>query len=533
MILQLGFSFVCVRDLVVVDDGIFSYTLANSPYSYDFIDHMIKHFPQDNGWIDAQVLRDDFMVSTYDRFDYSEVYWHRRIDDHPLLYDMIVHLVCALFPGTYSSMYVGIINLIGLLFIDLLFIGISKCIWGDILYSILPMSMMILMSAAFDRIVTFPRMYALLGAAVLWYLYVHVKVLSKNKGNWTRKSLAELILCILIGTLIHYYFYLFAALVSLAELIRLFKNKWIYTVLNYAGTGLFGVMLSMVIYPWMLWPILLTPTTEHDVTYPWDLAKVGRYFDHMSDILINGRWIYLLLVATLMCGILIFSKISTKKGIDNDQDSVAHNIFDKEKPTGKRRLSEVAMIRIMLVFVAVIYSLIVFRLDEGSRHYYVPVYILIALLLTDVLIKVCRESLKLIHLRESGKVISLMSLIILVSVYGLSTFDYPRRMKADYEEYDKWHRIAEDYSETDVIFVDDAHDNLFGDNWFELAQFRKFKVIPYEEYVLSGITDETLTGRDDPDGDVIVYITDQREFSGGQLLMNYRGYGCYLLERDQ
>ena len=132
LLIQFLFSCYCVSNLVISGDGIFSYTLANSPYSYDFIDHMLKHFPQDNGWIDAQVLREDYMTASYDRLNYAGVYWHRRIDDHPLLYDMAIHTLSSLFPGTFSIWTVGLLNLQGLVLIDLLFIRISRCRHTDL-----------------------------------------------------------------------------------------------------------------------------------------------------------------------------------------------------------------------------------------------------------------------------------------------------------------------------------------------------------------------------------------------------------------
>ena len=111
-------------------DGIFSYTLANNPYSFEYIDPAYKRLPQNNGWINAHILRESYIVEDYDSFNYSSVYFHQRIDNHPLLYYSLVHTVCSLWKGTYSNLYTMAINLIFICAADILAIRLVKKIYG-------------------------------------------------------------------------------------------------------------------------------------------------------------------------------------------------------------------------------------------------------------------------------------------------------------------------------------------------------------------------------------------------------------------
>lgn len=59
---QLALVFFTQKTVVVNMDGIFSYTLSNNPYTYVFIDDIYEDFPERNGWIDAHILRENYMV---------------------------------------------------------------------------------------------------------------------------------------------------------------------------------------------------------------------------------------------------------------------------------------------------------------------------------------------------------------------------------------------------------------------------------------------------------------------------------------
>ena len=112
-------------------DAIFTFTLANTPYEFNYIDNKLDKFPSENGWFSADILREQYMAMPYNRFNYSGVYWHQRLDNHPLLYYSLVHTFCSLFPDSYSIGYALIINVMALLLIDVILIRIGRLLFRE------------------------------------------------------------------------------------------------------------------------------------------------------------------------------------------------------------------------------------------------------------------------------------------------------------------------------------------------------------------------------------------------------------------
>lgn len=92
-------------------DEIFTYTLSNNPYSYDFIDYTWKYIPNNNGWIDGAIIKSNYTLEYYDCFNYGGVYWHQRIDVHPLFYNFLVHTLCSFIPNHFQYNIAQTINL--------------------------------------------------------------------------------------------------------------------------------------------------------------------------------------------------------------------------------------------------------------------------------------------------------------------------------------------------------------------------------------------------------------------------------------
>ena len=148
-------------------DGIFTYTLANNPYSFEYIDSTLSKLPQNNGWINASVLRESYIVQAYSRFNYSSVYFHQRIDNHPLLYYSLVHTVSSFFPGTYSPTYTMIVNFIFITLCDILIISLFYKMYKKLSVSAVPFCFLFL-TVVLQKLYILPRMYMMLAFFCLW-----------------------------------------------------------------------------------------------------------------------------------------------------------------------------------------------------------------------------------------------------------------------------------------------------------------------------------------------------------------------------
>ncbi|MBQ3790226.1 MAG: hypothetical protein II800_04785, partial [Lachnospiraceae bacterium] len=188
-------------------DGLFTFLLANNPYEFNYVDYTWKYYPENNGWIDSRILTEQYTVMPYDRFDLASVYWHQRIDNHPILYYSLVHLISSFFPEQYSQMFSMVINTVFLLGIDLLIIGILEILYpGGRLYAA-PSILLLSLLYCYQRLGDLPRMYMMLAFFCAWYLYLHAKTIAS--GEEGKRFLLPWFFCVLAGSLTHYYFYVF------------------------------------------------------------------------------------------------------------------------------------------------------------------------------------------------------------------------------------------------------------------------------------------------------------------------------------
>lgn len=168
-------------------DGIFTYTLANNPYAYVFIDPEYKYFPENNGWINAHILRESYVIEDYDQFNYSAVYFHQRLDTHPLAYYFLIHTICSVFRGIYSPFWSMLINLFFVGATDVLIIKFFRKIYSGKYYAIVAfVSLFFLL--IMQQLYILSRMYMMLGFCCLWYLYIHYDLILNFRGGVEKES---------------------------------------------------------------------------------------------------------------------------------------------------------------------------------------------------------------------------------------------------------------------------------------------------------------------------------------------------------
>ena len=86
-------------------DDIYSLGLANNRGNiYIDIEDGHKYEPADEPYINYMT------VDKNQRFDYGNVWKNQGADVHPVLYYILVHTICSLFPNTISKWYLGIIS---------------------------------------------------------------------------------------------------------------------------------------------------------------------------------------------------------------------------------------------------------------------------------------------------------------------------------------------------------------------------------------------------------------------------------------
>lgn len=508
-------------------DPVFTFTLANSPYSYNYVDSKIDRFPGENGWFDSGILREQYMVESYDRFNYSGVYWHQRLDNHPLLYYSLVHSICSFFPGTYSILYALIINFISLILIDFLLIRISDFLFEErcCACAVIASSTSIV---SLQEMIRYARMYMLLALVCLWFLWICFKILDQKKGSGStssgkgnkenRRVYAELGICFLIGSQTHYYFFVFAGILALLCLVLLIWEKSFGKIIWSFLSIAMGGCVSLILFPWVIWHILFNQMDKNVTLHLWSLEEFKEWILFVNESVCNGRGILILIILA----VALFLYWAWRRRGNHDLAYVGETKENKKPCQEERKGKYWALI----VLSAVLYSMVIFTLNGDSLHYATPVYLPAALCMAGIAILLTKE---LSHRRWRKNAEGLVSLLIVVVLLGSvsNLFSYYREVSDEYAEYEEMNAVSQNYADADCIYVASNDDNLFQNLWFELASYdevKKIYVEEYEERIVDGAWDNVLKGRQ-TEGDVIWYLPSDEEIpEGSEVLSEWNGF---------
>lgn len=499
IIVQLVLVLCAQKTTIITMDGIFTYTLSNNPYAYVFIDGVYEKFPKNNGWLNAHTLRENYIVEPYDRFNYSAVYYLQHYDVHPPLYYFAVHTICSLFPGTYSNLYALVVNLIALFFADLVLIRLFGRIYGKAVYGAVPIILLMSMEVM-QYLCTYARMYMMLFLFCAWYLYIHEKLLRRG---WEKTSLVQMVFCIFLGTLTHYYFYIYAASLTVLMICFLMIHKRRYELLNYIYSGISGIALSWICYPWVLWHIFVNTQGKHTEIVPWSLEKLKTFIAFLNKRLVNGRGWTIAVFLILLC----LEVLVRKKKVQKDQESAEHSIFRK-----------------MALGSGLLYSLVIFTLDGGSWHYSTALYMAFIVWASMILLDVAGEIPAVNKKAVFRVIVSAVCIIVLFS--PLTIRRYIEKTKAVKKWIcdgkpllDEFRQIPKRYANYDCLYVDrdESIDSLLHCYWFEFGEYEQFKLIRLQDVEEYGITDEDMKGRGSSSEGVVVYapkecLFDEQEY---------------------
>ncbi len=164
------------------------------------------------------------------------------------------------------------------------------------------------------------------------------------------------------------------------------------------------------------------------------------------------------------------------------------------------------MFRLLVFGSGVVYSLIIYTLDEEIWYYMTPLYLIFIVWFSMVLIELLKRAF---HLgSETGKSVT-VTILSVICIAGILSV----RPVMDFWNYHLqwWHKyavsfnkIAEEYQNYDCIYIEKNLNNLFDGYWFEFGEYDEFKKIPAADFALNGIREEELDGRKSENG-VIVY----------------------------
>ena len=206
-----------------------------------------------NTWHSKEYYEDYISVQENEKGKYNQVYENQKNDVHPPLYYLFLRIAMGFSKNGYSKwpgIVVNIIIFIGITFLTYLILQelLENEKHAKEKSAILAFISAITMASLTN--VIYIRMYALSTFNIMLTTFLHMKLIKCGKLN------SKLLICIglsaLFGSLTHYYYLFFLAMMYLIFAIKYAKEKQWKDLGFYTLTMAIAAIISLVIFPYSL-----------------------------------------------------------------------------------------------------------------------------------------------------------------------------------------------------------------------------------------------------------------------------------------
>lgn len=437
-------------------DEIFSYGLSNAyydPFPYYGTD---DYFMQ---WHDVEYFTDYVMVSKEHRFAYDSVWYNQAEDVHPPLFYVLLHTVCSFFPESFSNWYAISINIVFSALTVVLLYRIACFVFKEKKEWALLVCAAYGFSAGCTSNAVYIRMYVMVTFFVLMFTLLHTLLYEQEKYRLYFPLIA---LTTVLGTLTHYYFYVFAFFVSAFFCIYLLIGKKWKELCGYVVSMFGSIGISILIFPAALKHIFVgyrgTEAVDNLASGNM-ISKISEYITYVNLELLGGCLRYIVLAVAAAVLILIIKNCIgikvTKGGV-----TVEYHL------QGCLKLAREEYVNASFFIAAVAYAILVASMSTiGANRYIFPVYPLIVLYLTWFVAW-------LVELLMSKKgytivTVTIVWVLMLVSQYKNGYIDYL------YKGYAATQEMVAQYSESDVLYISQDAFPIYRDMMF-VAKANRF-----------------------------------------------------------
>ena len=292
--------FVLQRKENYMEDELLTYNLSNGKGWLEPTDGK-KYIPADEPFIEY--------LASDGNLNIKQVWTRQKLDVHPPLYYLIVHIICCMFPYSVSIRYAGIINIVFQLLSLYILRKLIDC-YTDVEKVKVITSLSYVFSAGILSITAFLRMYVMLGFWVLLISYIHIR----NIERIEIKTCICLFFVTVAGALTHYHFILYAFLLSLVVGIYILIDKrfneaiWLIITMGLAG------VVSYLIFPSMVDHIFFEYRGEGSIENIKHMSFLDRFSEYYSII---NKELFGGLMAIFICSAVFAFFLKENEDIEN------------------------------------------------------------------------------------------------------------------------------------------------------------------------------------------------------------------------
>lgn len=257
---------------------------------------------------------------------FSQVYENQKNDNHPPLYYLILRIAMGFSINQYSKWTGIIVNIIIYIFITIfMYLIISKLLIGQNKYKEKAVILSFISSLMLSSVtnVIFIRMYALSTLNIVITTYLHIKLLDSNKSNY--RLLLFISLSALVGSLTHYYYLFYLAVLFIMFAIKYIKEKRYKELIGYILAICCAAVASLIIFPYSIWHIFFGYRGQGVLS---NLTNINKYIVNLKlYLIITNIYVFNNFLIVLILGIIsifIYKLIRHKKIIETKNKYVKY-----------------------------------------------------------------------------------------------------------------------------------------------------------------------------------------------------------------
>lgn len=282
-----------------------------------------------NTWHSNEYYEDYLTVNEDEKGKFAQVYENQKNDVHPPFYYLLLRIAMG-FSVNHFSMWPGIIlNMIIYIGITVLMYLIVKKLLGDKTYSkeksIIIAFISSLVLSSLNNVI-YIRMYALSTLNILLTTYLHIKLLDRDKSNVG--LLIGIGVSALIGSLTHYYYLFYLAMLATLFAIRYVVKKEYRNLGFYILTMAIAGGLSLAIFPYSINHMFFGYRGQGFISKLLDIPEffrgIGGYLIKIHENVFNNLFIFILLAIIALC---VFKLIEKQKIFNNKNKYIKYIVI--------------------------------------------------------------------------------------------------------------------------------------------------------------------------------------------------------------
>ena len=376
-------------------DEVFSLGFANNTRDFLFLTKAVCDEYSSDGWLSGEFIKEYFAVEKGEELAIMSIHRNVRNDVHPPLYFMLLNAVSSLWTGEYTVMPGHIINItIAAVMLVFLYLIGNRLLTNKLEAAMI--SVMWIGSIGAADSINYIRMYLALCTITVIVIYISMLIMEDNTG-----VILYIVsgMCVTVGTLVHYYFYIMFFFVLVYVSIWHISHKRYKRLAIYYGFVGLGEAISLALYPYAFKHMLFSDRGEQvqehlantDLNYYLEHAK-GFAATINTEIFNGYAWIVLVVLLILFC-VKVVRKKNSRLQIFRDNSN--NNLG-------------------LLVTVIVGYFAVLFKISYSYNWLYISlIYALVDIVLVCVIAYLCE------NLFNARGIIVLVVCIFIFSAIGV------------------------------------------------------------------------------------------------------------------